>query len=84
MVTAGSLLPLANTNALFENPIAELLPTGFPALTVEASNEKAMATTTNPINVYRMRRPPPGCPAERKRVSNTFADATEAGLRYRK
>ena len=60
IVTAGSLLPLANNSGVFENAIEALAPIGPAALTVELSMLKAAAITNNAMRPYRIRRPPPG------------------------
>src|SRR5213594_1160781 len=60
IVTAGSLLPLFNSKAPFENVIVEVVPPGLPALTDETSNENATAKPITPTNLYPMIHPPPG------------------------
>src|SRR3989442_8700787 len=60
IVTAGSLLPLSNTSAVFEKAVAEAVRDGVAAPTDETSNESATAKPISPINLYPMTTPPPG------------------------
>src|SRR5256712_9057385 len=81
IVTAGSLLPLFNSNALFENVIVEVVPPGLPALTDETSNENATAKPITPINLYRMTPPSSGRQPEGDCPPNTFPQETKERFR---
>src|SRR2546428_13487873 len=57
IVTAGSLLPLSNSNAGFENVVVEAGPPRFAALTGETRNERAPPEPIKRINLYSMTKP---------------------------
>jgi len=85
IVTAGSLLPLSNSNAVFENVVVEAVLPGFAALTDETSNESATAKPISPINLYPMTMPSSGRQGEGKCPPNTFPqEDPDETLRYRK
>src|SRR3989442_5961789 len=51
IVTAGSLLPLSNSNAVFENVVVEAVGTRFAAPTGRKSEGNGPAETVRPINL---------------------------------
>src|SRR5256885_14252553 len=58
IVTAGSLLPLSNSNAGFENVVVEAVLPRFAAPARETSHERATAETIKPINFDSLTNPP--------------------------
>src|SRR3989475_10711671 len=66
IVTAGSLLPLSNSNAVFENVVVEAGLPRFSALAREKRNEKPTAKTLTPINLDPLTIPSSGRQGEGK------------------
>jgi len=81
IVTAGSLLPLFNSKAPFENVIVEVVPPGLPALTDETSNENVTAKPITPTNLYPMMTPSSRRQREGECPPNTFPQETEKRFR---
>src|SRR2546428_8939023 len=81
IVTAGSLLPLFNSKAPFENVIVEVVPPALPALTDETSNENVTAKPITPTNLYPMMTPSSRRQREGECPPNTFPQETEKRFR---
>ncbi|TMD06636.1 MAG: hypothetical protein E6J01_06955 [Chloroflexi bacterium] len=84
IVTAGSLLPLSNSNAVFEKAVVEAVPPGLAAPTDETSNDSATAKPISPINLYPITTPSSGRQREGKCPPNTFPQReSKRNPRYR-
>src|SRR2546426_6125105 len=59
IVTAGSLLPLSNNNAVFENVVVEAVFPRLPAVNDQKSHEKRPGQTHQPNNIDPQTKPPP-------------------------